>query len=65
MEVIEYLTFVGKLKGIPASDLNRRIDEVVGRCAIGDVARGSSAALQGLPPARGLGPGHHPQSPRS
>ena len=37
MEVIEYLTFVGKLKGIPSSDLSRRIDDVVGRCAIGDV----------------------------
>jgi len=37
MEVIEYLTFVGKLKGIPSGDLARRIDEVVGRCAIGDV----------------------------
>jgi ABC-2 type transport system ATP-binding protein len=37
MEVIEYLTFVGKLKGIPAGDLARRIDDVVGRCAIGDV----------------------------
>jgi ABC-2 type transport system ATP-binding protein len=37
MEVIEYLTFVGKLKGIPSGDLTRRIDEVVGRCAIGDV----------------------------
>ena len=37
MEVIEYLTFVGKLKGIPSGDLNRRIDDVVGRCAIGDV----------------------------
>jgi len=37
MEVIEYLTFVGKLKGIPSSDLSHRIDDVVGRCAIGDV----------------------------
>ena len=37
MEVIEYLTFVGKLKGIPSADLARRIDDVVGRCAIGDV----------------------------
>jgi len=37
MEVIEYLTFVGKLKGIPSGDLARRIDDVVGRCAIGDV----------------------------
>jgi ABC-2 type transport system ATP-binding protein len=37
MEVVEYLTFVGKLKGIPAGDLDRRLDDVVGRCAIGDV----------------------------
>src|ERR1017187_3877930 len=37
MEVIEYLTFVGKLKGIPSAALARRIDDVVGRCAIGDV----------------------------
>ena len=37
MEVIEYLTFVGKLKGIPSGDLDRRIDDVVGRCALGDV----------------------------
>ena len=37
MEVIEYLAFVGKLKGIPKGDLKRRIDEVVERCAIGDV----------------------------
>jgi ABC-2 type transport system ATP-binding protein len=37
MEVIEYLTFVGRLKGIPSADLARRIDDVVGRCAIGDV----------------------------
>src|SRR5207248_3712903 len=37
MEVTEYLTFVGKLKGIPAADVARRVDEVVGRCAVGDV----------------------------
>ena len=37
MEVVEYLTFVGKLKGIPSGDITRRLDEVVGRCAIGDV----------------------------
>jgi ABC-2 type transport system ATP-binding protein len=37
MEVVEYLTFVGKLKGISSGDIARRIDEVVGRCAIGDV----------------------------
>ena len=37
MEVVEYLTFVGKLKGIPAGDVRRRVDEVMERCAIGDV----------------------------
>ena len=37
MEVIEYLTFVGKLKGIGSGDIARRVDEVMGRCAIGDV----------------------------
>jgi ABC-2 type transport system ATP-binding protein len=37
MEVIEYLTFVGKLKGIPSGDLARRLDDVVGRCSLGDV----------------------------
>src|SRR5689334_22577551 len=37
MEVVEYLRFVGKLKGISPSDVERRVDEVMGRCAIGDV----------------------------
>src|SRR5512141_215981 len=37
MEVGEYLAFVGALKGVPGADLPRRIDEVSGRCAIGDV----------------------------
>ena len=37
MEVSEYLTFVGKLKGIGNADIARRVDEVMGRCAIGDV----------------------------
>src|SRR5689334_4534158 len=37
MEVIEYLKFVGKLKGIPSSDVNRRVDEVMERCAVADV----------------------------
>jgi ABC-2 type transport system ATP-binding protein len=37
MEVHEYLTFVGKLKGIPSADVHRRVDEVMGRCAVGDV----------------------------
>ena len=37
MEVIEYLTFVGQLKGIPGADIKRRVDEVIERCALGDV----------------------------
>src|SRR6202163_1036560 len=37
MEVTEYLNFVGQLKGISSADIARRVDEVMGRCAIGDV----------------------------
>jgi ABC-2 type transport system ATP-binding protein len=37
MEVDEYLTFVGRLKGISSGDIRRKVDEVTGRCAIGDV----------------------------
>jgi len=37
MEVSEYLTFVGKLKGISNADIARRVDEVMGRCNVGDV----------------------------
>ena len=37
MEVREYLRFAGRLKGISAADISRRVDEVVDRCAVGDV----------------------------
>lgn len=37
MEVSEYLNFVGRLKGIASGDIAHRVDEVMGRCAIGDV----------------------------
>jgi len=37
MEVAEYLTFTGQLKGISSGDIKRRVDDVMGRCAIGDV----------------------------
>ena len=37
MEVSEYLTFVGRLKGISSADIARRVDEVTQRCAVGDV----------------------------
>src|SRR5687767_12245357 len=37
MEVVEYLTFVGRLKGIPSAELPARISDSIGRCALGDV----------------------------
>jgi ABC-2 type transport system ATP-binding protein len=37
MEVVEYLKFTGQLKGISSGDIQRRVDEVLERCAIGDV----------------------------
>jgi ABC-2 type transport system ATP-binding protein len=37
MEVAEYLNFTGQLKGISSGDIKRRVDDVLGRCAIGDV----------------------------
>jgi ABC-2 type transport system ATP-binding protein len=37
MEVVEYLTFVGQLKGISSADIKRKADEVIGRCSLGDV----------------------------
>src|SRR5436309_14250809 len=37
MEVQEYLTFVGRLKGISGADIAKRVDEASERCAVGDV----------------------------
>src|ERR1700686_3563346 len=37
MEVHEYLEFVGRLKGVPKDSLGARINEVLEKCAIGDV----------------------------
>src|SRR3954454_16588575 len=37
MEIVDYLTFVAKLKGMPSADIPRRIDEVCERTAIADV----------------------------
>jgi ABC-2 type transport system ATP-binding protein len=39
MEVIEYLNFVGRIKGVPKAGLAKRIDEVMEKCAIADVRR--------------------------
>jgi gliding motility-associated transport system ATP-binding protein len=37
MRTGEYLTFVGKLKGLTGADLRRRVDTVCERCAVADV----------------------------
>jgi len=37
METAEYLKFVGRLKGLSASEVNKRVDYVCDRCAIADV----------------------------
>jgi ABC-2 type transport system ATP-binding protein len=39
MRTDEYLTFVGKLKGLSGSDLRQRVDAVCERCAIADVKK--------------------------
>lgn len=37
MSIRDYLTFVGKLKGMGGAELKRRADEVMTRCAVADV----------------------------
>jgi ABC-2 type transport system ATP-binding protein len=39
MSTDEYLTFVGKLKGLSGSELRQRVDAVCERCAIADVKK--------------------------
>jgi len=39
MRTREYLTFVGRLKGLFGADLQQRVDAVCERCAIGDVKK--------------------------
>ena len=39
MEVVEYLAFVGGLKGISRSALKRRVGEVMERCSVADVQK--------------------------
>lgn len=39
METGEYLTFVGKLKGLSGGELRKRVDYVCERCAVADVKR--------------------------
>jgi ABC-2 type transport system ATP-binding protein len=37
MEVVEYLQFVAKLKGIASPDVRRRVEEVMERCSVADM----------------------------
>src|SRR5579863_5037655 len=37
MEVIEYLNFVARIKGVPKPGAKKRIDEVMEKCAVADV----------------------------
>jgi ABC-2 type transport system ATP-binding protein len=37
MEVVEYLNFVGRIKGVPTAGLSKRINEVMEKCAVADV----------------------------
>lgn len=39
MEVEEYLTFVGRLKGLPGAEIPQRVKDVSERCAVGDVRK--------------------------
>lgn len=39
MEVHEYLEFVGRIKGVAANDLYRRVREVSEKCAVADVSK--------------------------
>jgi ABC-2 type transport system ATP-binding protein len=39
MEVFEYLDFVGRLKGVPTTELSRRVKDVAEKCAVADVGK--------------------------
>ena len=39
METVEYLTFVGRLKGLPTAEISKRVDYVCERCSISDVRK--------------------------
>ncbi len=39
METGEYLTFVGKLKGLSGAELKKRVDYVCERCSVADVQK--------------------------
>ena len=39
MDVTEYLTFVGRIKGVSRQDLAARLNDVIAKCALGEVRR--------------------------
>jgi ABC-2 type transport system ATP-binding protein len=39
MEVVEYVEFVGRLKGVPKSELSRKVNEVCDRCNVGHMKK--------------------------
>ena len=39
MEAVEYLTFVGRLKGLPTAEIPKRVDYACERCSITDVRK--------------------------
>ena len=60
MDADEYLSFVGKLKGLSGAELSKRVDYVCERCAIADVKKKATGqAFERLPATGGAGAGHH------
>jgi ABC-2 type transport system ATP-binding protein len=45
MEVLEYLTFVARLKGIPKADIARKVNDAAEKCAVSDVGNKLIAKL--------------------
>ncbi len=63
MTVREYLDFVARIKGVPSAERKHRVDAVMERTHVADMAeRHCAQAVEGLPPARRPGAGAHPQS---
>ena len=62
MTVRDYVTFVARIKGVPSREVRGRVDEVMRRTHVADMAGAAlRQALEGLPAARRPGPGPHPQ----
>ena len=65
MTVAEYLDFVAKIKGVASADRRARVQQVMERTRIADMANRLCAKLsKGLSPARRAGAGDHSQPRR-